>query len=165
MRVIMECPRCGQENARALQHCWACGEWLHGTSPLVGACPNCRMPVRESELVCANCGIYLDARLKEEGGPSLPEEKRLGARARKIVVRPARATARFVSPAFLCAAIGLALLVVAIVRGALAWWAYGTSTTPDEGVFAFYAAVLWSALGVVAVILLIIAGVLRHPER
>jgi len=165
MRVIMECPRCGQENARALQHCWACGEWLHGTSPVVGACPECRMPVRESELVCANCGVYFDPQLKEEGGPRLPEEKRLGVRARKIAVRPARATARALSSAFLCGAIGMALLVVAVARGLLAWDMYSTSTTPDEGLFAFYAMVLWSAVGVVGLVLLIIAVFVLRPER
>jgi hypothetical protein len=165
MRVIMECPRCGQENARALQHCWACGEWLHGTSPVRGACPECRMPVRESELVCANCGVYLDPQLKEEGGPQLPEERSLGVRARKVVVRPARATARAFSGAFVCGAIGVALLVVAVARGLLAWGKYSAATTPDDSLFAFYAMVLWSTLGVAGLVLLIIAVFVLRQEH
>jgi len=165
MRVIMECPRCGQENARALQHCWACGEWLHGTSPVVGVCSNCRLPVRESELVCANCGTYLDPQLKQEGGPQLAEEKRLGARAKKVVVRPARAAARLLSPAFLSNVVGFALLLVAVARGIVALQAYREAWTPDEALFAFYALVLWSAVGITGLILLIIGVFVLRPAR
>lgn len=156
MRVIMECPRCGQENARALQHCWACDEWLHGTSPVVGVCPQCRMPVRESELVCANCGTYLEPGLKEAGGPQLLEEKRLGTRARKVAIRPARAAVRFFSASFACRAVGFALLVVAVARGFLGVEAYQSAVMPDENLFAFYSIVLWSVVGVTGLILLLV---------
>lgn len=163
MRVIMECPRCGQENARALQHCWACGEWLHGASPAVGACPNCRMSVRESELVCANCGTYLEPRLKEEGGPRLREETRLGARARKIAVRPARAVARVLSTSFLCYVVGSALLMIAVARGILAAQEYQAALMPDEAVLAMYLLVLWAAVGVTGLVLIMVAAFVLRP--
>jgi hypothetical protein len=165
MRVIMECPRCGQENARALQHCWACGEWLHGASPVIGVCAHCQLPVRESELACANCGAYLEPQLKQEGGPQLVEEKRFGARAKKVVVRPARAAARLLSPAFASNAAGFALLVVAVARGILALAAYQEAGTPDEALFAFYALVLWSAVGITGLILLITGVFVLRPGR
>ena len=163
MRVIMECPRCGQENARALQHCWACDEWLHGTSPVVGVCPHCRMPVRESELVCANCGTYLESRLKDEGGPQLAEEKRLGVRARKVAIRPARAAVRILSASFACRALGCALLVVALARGFLGVQAYQAAIMPDENLFAFYTIVLWSVVGVTGLILLLVGIFVLRP--
>jgi hypothetical protein len=165
MRVIMECPRCGQENARALQHCWACGEWLHGTSPVVGVCPECRMPVRESELVCANCGTYLEPQLKDEGGPRLAEEKRFGTRARRVVVRPAAAAARVVSAGFVCRVLGFALLVVAVARGFLGVEAYQSATMPDESLFAFYSIVLWSVVGVAGLILLLVGLFVLRPGQ
>jgi len=164
MRIIMECPRCGRENARALEHCWACGEWLHGASPVVGVCPRCQMPVRESQLVCSNCGTHCEPRLKEEGGPRLPEERRFRERARKMMARPARATSRMLSGAFLCRVAGMALLVVSVARGMLVAQEYKTALTPDEALLAFYAGVLWLVVGVAGLIVLMIGVFVLRVE-
>ncbi len=164
MRVVMECPRCGRQNARVLQHCWACGEWLHGTSPVVSVCRDCQLPVRDSELVCSNCGLYLEPRLKQEGSPRLPEEKRLGWRVHKAVARPARASARLLSAAFLCRGAGIALLVAAVARGAVVAQEWLAATAPDEAMFAAYAAVLWGAVGAAGLTLLLVGVLVLRRE-
>lgn len=121
------------------------------------------MPVRESELVCANCGTHLDARLRDEGGPRLPEERRLRTRARRVVVRPAQATARILSLSFACRALGMALMVIAIARGLIAAQGYQAALMPDESLLAFYAIVLWSVVGVAGFILLMVGVFVLRP--
>ncbi|HUT74454.1 MAG TPA: zinc ribbon domain-containing protein [Armatimonadota bacterium] len=165
MRVIMECPRCGRQNARTLQHCQACNEWLHGASAVVGVCPQCHLPVRESELACSNCGAYLDPRLEQEGGPRLPQEKRLGLRARKAMAEPGRAAARLISAAFLCRAVGAAVVVASLARGIVAVQELRVAATPDEAMFIAYAAVLWALAGIVGVGLLVAGFVILRPPR
>jgi len=158
MQVTIKCPRCDQDNARAVQHCWACGEWLHGRSPVVGVCPACRLPVRETELICSNCGRDLEPRLSADAAPCLPEETRFGARASKAIVRHARGPVRMLSPSLVCNLVGVALLVVAAARGLMALQGYRQALTVDEALFTLSALVLWSALGIVGLIMLI-AGV------
>jgi hypothetical protein len=114
------------------------------------------LPVRDSELVCANCGFHLEARLKQEGSPRLPEEQRLGARVRMVAAGPVKATARLLSAAFLCRVAGAALLVAAAARGAVVAQEWLAATTPDEALFAAYAAVLWGAVGAAGLVLLLV---------
>jgi len=163
MQATMECPRCGQENSRALQHCCACGEWLHGRSAVVGACGKCRLPVRQTEVVCSNCGVYLKGRPKEHRGPRSRGETGRGDQTRPGAAGPVRRGARILSGAFACNAAGTALLAAAVARGIMALADYRRALTPDDAFFAYYAMMLWLAAGVVGLALLAIGVFVLRP--
>ena len=163
MQATMECPRCGQENSRALQHCCACGEWLHGRSAVVGACRNCRLPVRQTEVACSNCGAYLKGRPKEHRGPRLRDETSRGDQARRSAARLVRRGARILSGAFACSAAGMVVLAVAAAGGIMALQDYRRALTPDDAFFAFYAMMLWLVAGAVGVALLAIGVFVLRP--
>jgi len=71
----MICPACGRETARALHKCDHCGSDLHASSPICGTCPRCQLSVRESEIVCSNCGYLLEpTALKEAPRAKVPRQ-------------------------------------------------------------------------------------------
>ena len=80
-------------------------------------------------------------------------------------MRLAQPAARVAFGAFVCRLLGAALLIIAVGRGILAAEAYVTAITPDEALFAFYAAVLWLVVGITGLISLLIGFFVLRPAR
>jgi len=165
MQATIKCPRCQEENARAPQRCFACGEWLHGRSPIVGVCPACRLPVRATELACSNCGRYLEPSASEQAAASSAAEARPSAPARKVVVHYARGPVRMLSPALVANAIGIALLGVATARGLVALQDYRQAPIAGQAFYVSYPFGVWSVVGLVGLLMLIIGATLLRARR
>lgn len=129
----------------------------------MGACRNCRLPVRQTEVACSNCGAYLKGRPKEHRGPRLRDETSRGDQARRSAARLVRRGARILSGAFACSAAGMVVLAVAAAGGIMALQDYRRALTPDDAFFAFYAMMLWLVAGAVGVALLAIGVFVLRP--